>query len=138
MVLTGFRWTRRQRRVEAMANIDIEEYRRILLAKEQELAARIEPEQEGARRVVFEPVHDRGDESVLDEEKEVKFTEVNLDWELLNQVRDALQRIQDGIFGKCLEDGRQISEKRLKKMPWAAYCLKHQREKEAFKRIPTL
>jgi DnaK suppressor protein len=124
--------------MEAMANLDTEEYRRMLLAKEQELAARIEPEHEEARRVVFEPVHDRGDESVLDEEKEVEFTEVNADWELLNQVRDALQRIQDGTFGKCLEDNRRISEKRLREMPWAAYCLKHQREKEAFKRIPTL
>ena len=76
-----------------MANLDTEEYRQILLAKEQELAARIEPEHEEARRVVFEPVHDRGDESVLDEEKEVEFTEVNADWEVLNQVRDALQRI---------------------------------------------
>src|ERR1700730_16702863 len=108
MTFTGLRWIRHQGRMEAMANLDTEEYRQILLAKEQELAARIEPEHEEARRVAFEPVHDRGDESVLDEEKEVEFTEVNADWEVLNQVRDALQRIQDGTLCKCLEDNQGL------------------------------
>jgi len=48
----------------------------------------------------------------------------------LQQVRAALQRIENGNYGKCRVDGRPVEEKRLKQIPWAVYCLKHQLELE--------
>jgi DnaK suppressor protein len=43
-------------------------------------------------------------------------------------VQDALQRIDDGTYGKCLTCGRQIEEARLKAIPWARYCLNDQEQ----------
>jgi DnaK suppressor protein len=55
-------------------------------------------------------------------------------------VRDALKRIEEGTFGKCVVDGGAIEEKRLNAVPWTPYCLKHEQllEKEHPRRMPTL
>jgi DnaK suppressor protein len=41
------------------------------------------------------------------------------------QVREALQRIEDGTFGRCVVDGEPIESKRLEAIPWAPCCVKH-------------
>lgn len=41
----------------------------------------------------------------------------------LMRINDALERIEDGEFGICLECEEPISPKRLAAVPWAAYCL---------------
>jgi DnaK suppressor protein len=62
------------------------------------------------------------------ESKETLFRETTSDWSTYTQVRDALQRIADGTFGKCVDCGRQIERHRLESVPWTAYCLSHQNE----------
>lgn len=42
----------------------------------------------------------------------------------LNEVKNALQRIEDGIYGKCAE-GCKIEKKRLEANPAATTCIKH-------------
>jgi len=44
----------------------------------------------------------------------------------LMQINRALERIEDGEFGMCLECEEPISSKRLAAVPWAAYCLRCQ------------
>jgi DnaK suppressor protein len=41
----------------------------------------------------------------------------------LEQVVAALQRIEDGSYGQCLDCGEPIDERRLTAMPAAAYCV---------------
>jgi len=52
-------------------------------------------------------------------------------------VRAALQRINDGTYGRCVIDGGPIEEKRLQSIPWTPYCLKHQQELEEQARTQT-
>jgi RNA polymerase-binding protein DksA len=40
----------------------------------------------------------------------------------LDQIEAALQRIQDGSYGRCGECGEQIPENRLDAVPYAAEC----------------
>lgn len=49
----------------------------------------------------------------------------NLDREstLLKQVQAALSRIEDESFGICLRCDEALAERRLKALPWAAYCV---------------
>ena len=56
---------------------------------------------------------------------------------VLRQVRGALQRIEQGTFGRCTVDGGPIEEKRLEAVPWTPYCLKHQQQLEAEQRTRT-
>ena len=53
--------------------------------------------------------------------------------ETIREIDAALQRIEDGTYGICEEDGAKISKARLKAIPWARLCIECQRkaEKEA-------
>jgi DnaK suppressor protein len=53
----------------------------------------------------------------------------------LTQVGAALQRIDDGEFGICLECEEPISRKRLLAVPWAAYCLRCQELRDASEKL---
>ncbi len=58
-------------------------------------------------------------------------TEFNLDiasneQKFLNEIDDALKRIEEGIFGICQECEKQITMKRLKVIPYTRYCIKCQ------------
>ena len=46
---------------------------------------------------------------------------------LLNEIDEALQRIDDGTFGVCLGTGQPIRKSRLTARPWAKYCIEHAR-----------
>lgn len=110
--------------MEALLNTD--QYKRQLQTKEQELLTRMKRAGASAREPGDEPARDVGDESVDNERKEEQFREADANWMVLKQVREALERLELGTFGKCLVDGGPIEEKRLEVMPWTPYCLKHQ------------
>ena len=48
--------------------------------------------------------------------------------EVLQKIEEALQRIEDGTYGFCLGTGKPIGQARLKAIPYAEHCLKHQEE----------
>jgi len=109
--------------------VDLDKFRRRLLALEEEIRTRIEHEVETARQAKDEQP-DVSDQSVADELREESFLLADTDTALLAQVRAALKRIEDGTFGKCVVDGGPIEEKRLEAVPWTPYCVKHQEELE--------
>jgi DnaK suppressor protein len=74
---------------------------------------------------------DVGDASVADESESEDFTEAELDTTTLQQVQAALRRIENGTFGQYLIDGGPIELKRLDAIPWAPYCVRHQKLLEA-------
>lgn len=49
---------------------------------------------------------------------------------LLTEVQRALERIKDGTYGKCVNCGRPIPEKRLEAIPWAARDVKCEEQLE--------
>ena len=44
---------------------------------------------------------------------------------LLDQVRHALSRLDDGSYGTCEVCGRDIAPERLEARPWATRCIEH-------------
>jgi DnaK suppressor protein len=48
--------------------------------------------------------------------------------QLLAQVTAALQRIEQGTFGKCLICGQQIAKERLEALPYTPYCVNDARQ----------
>src|SRR5262245_58744226 len=82
------------------------------------------------REPIDDSTSDVADESATNEQKEEQLWKVDTDRTMLSQVRNALERIESGTFGKCLADSEPIDEKRLEAMPWAPYCLEHQQQLE--------
>lgn len=50
---------------------------------------------------------------------------------LLEDVRDALARFDDGTYGECLECGDEISVARLEALPYTPYCINCAQKVEA-------
>ena len=109
--------------------MDLEHYRQRLLAVEQEARTRLER----AVARVSEPSdavpRDTADESSSGDLRYQQLAQAEAARTLLNQVRDALDRIKNGTFGTCAEDGEPIEEDRLEAVPWAAYCHRHDRRR---------
>lgn len=101
------------------------EYKRRLQAEELRLVRGIDEARENATDRDTS-VGDEADASVSDVATDEQFGVADRDTALLDQVRAALKRIDDGTFGKCIADGGPIEEKRLNAMPWTSYCKKHQ------------
>ena len=106
--------------------MDVQPYKRRLLDLERSLARRVAADTVRGREQRIDSAGDVGDASVADEAASENFTEAELDNSVLQQVRDALRRIEDGTYGRCLVDGAPIEAARLDAVPWAAYCIKHQ------------
>lgn len=106
--------------------MNVARYQKKLLELEKTLSARTNRSLAGAGDQYLDSAHDTADASTADVAAENAFTQAELDAKILGQVRDALARIEDGTFGKCLADGEPIGANRLDAVPWAAYCVRHQ------------
>jgi len=55
---------------------------------------------------------------------------------LINKIKEALQRIDDGTFGSCDLCGEDISEGRLKARPVTTLCIDCKMEEERKEKLP--
>jgi len=101
----------------------LDEWEKKLREKERELLADIARTEADART---SGITETQNGWAAAESKETLLQETTAEWSLFTQVRDALQRIRLGTFGKCTECGRQIEDHRLNAVPWTPYCLEHQ------------
>jgi len=112
--------------------MNIDELEKRLREKERDLLADIARTESEARASRVAEVENGADRSVSSEAKESLLQETTSDWNIFSQVRDALQRIENGSYGKCVDCGRQIEAARLESLPWTPYCLadeeRHDRE----------
>ena len=106
--------------------MDVQHYKELLLKRQEELmeeAARFEQE---ARNSRVAEVEDPIDVVTSDESKSANFHLRDVAARTLQQVRAALQRINDGSYGFCIECGRPIERMRLEAVPWTPFCLEDQ------------
>jgi DnaK suppressor protein len=102
-----------------------------LREKERELQselARIESEAEAAGD---REVRDSTDDATASQGTSEAFEEGTIVSETLEQVQDALHRLEDGTYGTCLICGRPIEPARLEALPWAPNCLEDQEKLDA-------
>ena len=110
-----------------MTQAEINKFK-ILLAAEREEIARRSPQRED---IAIVRSNDALDNILLAGEREFAVRTLERDTTRLAQIGAALERIEDGEFGVCLECEEPISPKRLAAVPWAAYCLSCQEMHDA-------
>lgn len=112
--------------------MNVQHYKDLLLKREQELAEESARFDEEARNSRSAEVEDPIDVVTSDESKAANFHLGDVAARTLQQVREALQRIENGIYGRCVDCGRPIEPARLEAVPWTPYCRedqeKHERE----------
>ena len=76
--------------------------------------------------IAIEKSADQMDEIESALERDLAIRDVDRESTLLRQVKAALERIQDGSFGICIDCDSEISPKRLAAVVWAPRCIQCQ------------
>lgn len=76
--------------------------------------------------IAIEKSADQMDEIQFATERDLAMRNVDRETRLLRQVKAALQRIDDGSFGICIDCEEAISPKRLSAVPSATRCIRCQ------------
>jgi RNA polymerase-binding protein DksA len=106
---------------------EIEEFRRTLLTKRREILGSVSSmENETLHRERSElsnmPIH-MADAGTDNFEIENTIGLMDSEKKILQDIYDALNRIEEGTFGICENNGERIPKKRLEAIPWTRYCL---------------
>ena len=78
---------------------------------------------EQGRQTGTDETQDVADQAVSSYQKELLFTQGTNGHMQLSLIRLALERIDEGTYGECLQCGNTIGEKRLDALPWTPYCI---------------
>jgi DnaK suppressor protein len=102
-----------------MSKTKFNDVRRVLEAKRSELLNGISDRNE----IRIENAAEEFDRLQQQLNREVAIRNLDRESRLLKDVQAALGRLEEGTFGVCLRCEEEIPEKRLKALPWAAYCV---------------
>lgn len=67
-------------------------------------------------------VFDAGESSEADIQEDIEFALIQMKAETLTRINEALARLEEGSYGNCFECGDEISEQRLRALPFAVRC----------------
>lgn len=89
----------------------------------------------GETRHLVETALDDGDWSVIDLSEDISLKQLSTHRETLLRIDEALRKLEEGTYGKCEDCGEEISEKRLKVLPFAIYCIDCQEKREQLEKM---
>jgi DnaK suppressor protein len=97
----------------------LEDRRREILSAVQEKMRDVRAEgQSGETQGVL----DAAETSEADIQDDIEFALIQMKTETLHKIEEALSRLDEGTFGYCFECGDEISERRLRALPFAVRC----------------
>ena len=122
-----------------MSAVDTEHFRELLLEKRQAVVEALDylhKENPGSLEdETGELVSGSADQHMADTatdtvDREIDYTLEASDGRLLTAIDSALNRIEDGTYGTCVNCGAQIAPERLEAMHWATLCIDCKRKEE--------
>jgi DnaK suppressor protein len=108
----------------------LENYRKRLLERQQQLIDTVSQTEKDGRQADEEPAQDLADKASNSYTKEFLFKKSSDDRFILHLIQEALQRMQDGEYGTCVACGGEMQQKRLEAVPWARHCIECQEKQE--------
>lgn len=118
-----------------LTSANIEHFKQMLLDKRREILINVNNiEDETLKKSRLDasgdlssmPIH-MADLGTDNYEQEFALGLMDSERKLLQEIDDALQRIEEGTYGICQGTGRPISKARLEAQPWARYCVEYAR-----------
>jgi DnaK suppressor protein len=112
-----------------------EDLKRMLEERKSEILAQV---QEKIRDVRSEhsfgkmnEVLDSGESSEADIQEDIEFALIQMKAETLSKINEALARLEEGAYGYCFECGQEITQQRLRALPFAVRCRDCEEAREA-------
>ncbi len=118
-------------RTEALRKMLMERRTAVLKEIEESLGHRLSDEMQ--QRV--DAIPDVGDQALLDSERARDISIMEIRNRVRQQIDEALVRLDEGNYGLCSDCGVEISEKRLKAVPFARRCVACQEKEEMLEKI---
>src|SRR5271157_548014 len=103
--------------------LNLARYRQVLEAKAEEVRRSMSAQKAAQVVARLDVPSDEGDLSQEHHEEWIFLNRNTIDMNLLREISGALQRIDGGTYGVCMECEEPISSKRLDAVPWARYCV---------------
>ena len=126
-----------------MRKSDLKKYEKLLLAKRKEMLEGIKTLRKDSASTIKDSTgelssytYHMADLGTDAQEREKKFHLASKSGRLVYHIDEALRRIKDGTFGKCVECGNDIKAARLTAVPHARMCIdcKEKEEKKKARR----
>ena len=111
--------------VAAPGGTRYEELKQMLEGRQRELVAEVQGKIRGVRADGAEKPHevmDQGETSEVDIQEDIELALIQMKAETLNKINEALARLETGRYGFCFECGDEITEARLRALPFAVRC----------------
>jgi len=109
-----------------MARERYEELRQILEERRREILNEVQVKMRDVRNEgalgEAQGVLDAAETSEADIQDDIEFALIQMKSETLHKIEEALARLDEGTFGYCFECGDEISERRLRALPFAVRC----------------
>jgi DnaK suppressor protein len=104
-----------------------ESLRKVLLAKKEEIwkdvKERLFTQMGKEYREEIDVSFDDGDKAMADLAAETGFSLIDMQTDVLDKIDRALSKLDEGTYGICEDCGIEISDNRLKVVPFAIYCI---------------
>jgi DnaK suppressor protein len=122
-----------RKKAEPLTAADIKHFKELLLEKRREIINSVtEIKDEALKKPMLDasgdlssmPIH-MADLGTDNYEQEFALGLMDSERKLLQEIDDALQRIENGTYGICEGTGEQITKARLEAKPWAKYCVEY-------------
>ena len=75
-------------------------------------------------------VLDPGETSEAGIQEDIEFALIQMKAETLDKINEALSRLEEGAYGNCFECGEEISQARLRALPFAVRCIECEQARE--------
>ena len=118
---------------EAPVGERYDELKRMLVERQREIMAEVQGKIRDVRAEGADKDHevlDPGETSEVDIQEDIEFALIQMKAETLNKINEALARLEEGTYGYCFECGEEISERRLRALPFAVRCKDCEEERE--------
>src|SRR6476646_2848411 len=113
-------------RAARMPKKALEKYRKLLHEKKTALLAELAKTKHAEEETTEESTQDIADRAVSSYTREFLYSLNDTARNTMQQIDQALSRIEDGTYGLCLNCGSPMNEKRLTAIPWSRHCLECQ------------
>ena len=100
-----------------------EELRTILEDRRREIQSEVQSRMKDVRADTGQAgVVDDVETSEADIQDEIEFALIQMKAETLHRINEALERLEEGTYGRCFECGEEIEPRRLRALPFAVRC----------------
>ena len=121
-----------------MTKMEMEKFKKLLLKKREELVSSVNHITEDTRRQSQREASGdlsgyglhMADVASDNFEREFSLNLASGERETLLQIDEALKRIEEKAYGKCLSCEKKVSKRRLTAVPYAKFCLKCKKQEE--------